>query len=142
MNRFWDKVNKTISPNGCWIWTAGVSNHYGRFSVGRKTFSAHRFAFELTNGPIPLGLYVCHTCDNPLCVNPAHLFLGTHTDNMNDRNVKGRMARGITNRAKLTEPDVLQIRASADSVSDLSYNFGVSPQHIRLILSRKAWAHI
>lgn len=142
MKRFWKKVDKVNSLNGCWLWTASVSNHYGRFSIGKQTAYAHRFSYELANGAIPAGFYVCHTCDNPLCVNPAHLFLGTHQDNMDDRNNKGRMARGITNRAKLTESNVLDIRASAESVSDLAYNYGVSPQHIRLILSRKSWSHI
>jgi len=86
--RFWEKVSKTAT---CWLWTAGSQKAgYGRFKVNGKLQGAHRVAYELTNGPIPAGLVLCHRCDNPQCVNPAHLFPGTHGDNARDAIQKGR----------------------------------------------------
>lgn len=90
--RFWSKVAKTDS---CWLWKAGVNKGYGQFAFSIHKHvpwmrQAHRVAWELSNGSIPAGLSVLHRCDVPLCVNPAHLFLGTHTDNMRDMVAKGR----------------------------------------------------
>jgi len=92
--RFWSKVDKS---GDCWPWKAGRSNWgYGAFTATRREqVGAHRVSFELENGPIPSGLQVLHRCDNPPCVNPAHLFLGTAADNMHDRWRKGRYATGL-----------------------------------------------
>lgn len=92
--RFWSKVNKTET---CWLWTSAVIRRYGIFSVGSRKVRAHRYVWEITNGPIPEGLFVCHTCDTPLCVRPDHLFLGTAADNAKDAVSKGRSATGDRN---------------------------------------------
>lgn len=91
MKRFWDKV-KIAGPNDCWEWQAGKDkNGYGSFRIGKGSMKrAPRVAWELKNGPIPNGMVVCHVCDYPACVNPGHLFLGTHGDNMRDMRKKGR----------------------------------------------------
>lgn len=88
VKRFWDNVQK--SP-GCWLWTAAKRHKgYGAFNVRGENFKAHRLAWELTYGPIPKGMHVCHRCDTPSCVNPTHLFLGTNQDNVADMFQKGR----------------------------------------------------
>lgn len=93
--RFWSKVRKS---KGCWIWTAAASGvgDYGYFWSGSAMVRAHRFSWELHNGPIPEGLKVLHACDVPLCVNPSHLFLGTMQDNSDDMVQKGRCRSDIS----------------------------------------------
>lgn len=89
--RFWARVDRSSAPEACWPWTTRVGRFgYGRLSVDRRQVHAHRVAFELSGGSIPDGFYVLHRCDNPPCCNPAHLFVGTHADNMRDRHQKGR----------------------------------------------------
>ena len=91
------RLSKHIIPepmSGCHLWIGAVAGWgYGSTRIGGKNMRAHRAVWELTNGPIPHGLWVLHRCDNPLCVNPTHLFLGTHTDNMRDAVHKGRHAK-------------------------------------------------
>ena len=156
--RFWQRVNQDgpIHPGlgtACWLWTEGFNYFgYGRFSVGRQSIGAHRYSYELHIGPIPDGLYVCHHCDNPACVNPAHLFVGTAADNTADSVAKGRHYDGNhfvgeTNpSAKLTADDVLAIRDLATRRAmfqrDIATKFGVSQALIEKIIARKVWSHI
>lgn len=89
VTRFWLRVED--NPGGCWNWTSTMKpNGYGHYSTHPDQWLAHRFAYTATYGPIPDGLFVCHTCDNRRCVRPAHLFLGTHDDNMRDMVAKKR----------------------------------------------------
>jgi hypothetical protein len=91
IDRFWARVAQS---DACWIWTgARLPNGYGRVTQQGKQVYTHRLAWELTHGPIPDGLVVCHSCDNPPCCNPAHLWLGTPADNVHDRDAKGRGRR-------------------------------------------------
>jgi len=91
MTRFWNKVEKSSQ---CWQWTGGKTwDGYGRIKLNGKTVMAHRVAYAMLKGEVPKHLILCHTCDNPSCVNPDHLFLGTHKDNALDREAKGRSKR-------------------------------------------------
>lgn len=98
MERFWSKVTKTSS---CWVWTGCTGDSgYGHIKVDGRVIAAHRIAYEISNGPIPEGLCVCHSCDVRRCVNADHMYLGTHTENIADRVAKGR-SRGRFSRTLL-----------------------------------------
>ena len=138
---FYDK----LQLNGdCLEWTAGTFNTgYGQTMAYGKVWKTHRLALEL-EGVDTTGHNVLHSCDNPLCCNPAHLRTGTHQDNMDDRNSRGRQARGNHNgSAKLTEQDVLEIRAITGMYQkDIAKRYGVDHSSISRIIHRKIWTHI
>jgi hypothetical protein len=145
--RLWPRVNRN-GPNGCWIWTGGKGRRgYGRIQHEGRTRAAHCVAYELTHGPIENDLLVCHTCDNPPCVNPAHLFLGTAKDNTQDALRKGRMTHGEKQwTAKLTAEAVIEIRhlyaQHAMGARALSKRFGVCETNIWCIVKRETWKHL
>lgn len=137
------------NEDGCWIWQGAVnSKGYGSMRVGRATKRAHRVYYERHVGEIPEGMVICHGCDVPLCVNPAHLFAGTMMDNMRDRDSKGRggTARGSENRnAKLNEAQVREIRAAiaqGHDVRELGSRYGVSTHTIIDIRRSRSWKHV
>ena len=112
--RFWSKVER-LGDGDCWRWMASSDGHYGHFwekSKGRLV-KAHRFAWESINGKIPSDKIICHKCDNPICVNPNHLFLGTYTDNARDMVSKGRCRNGGT-----IPPDRKSTRLNSSHVSE------------------------
>lgn len=143
--RFFDLVQIT---DGCHLWTGRLSGGYGTICGGAKgPLLAHRLAYEYAIGPIPDGLLVCHTCDNPPCVNPAHLFVGTNDDNMADMARKGRQAKGEkSGMAKLTEEDVVNIRKKYRKgiygQVILAREFGVTHQNIAAIVKVRTWKHV
>lgn len=135
--------------SGCWLWTAATSTAgYGLMCLGgRAAVLAHRFSWNLHKGPIPDGLWVCHKCDTPLCVNPDHLFLGTDADNIADKVRKGRHPRigprgDLSGHAKLTRDDVDSIRADHRSCYVLGQLYGVDPTTINKLRLRKTWRHL
>jgi hypothetical protein len=132
--RFWAKVERTGGPDACWPWTASTTNGSGYIRI---------VLWEMTTGIDPGELHVLHRCDNPPCCNPKHLVLGTHAENMADRDAKGRMARGAGQpRAKLTEADVIEIRRSDDMQKDIADRFGVSAATISRIRAGLEWRHV
>lgn len=148
-DRFWSNVS-IGSDDECWEWI-GLSgtNQYAGTRMYGQSIIGHRFVYESVYGKIPDGLYVCHHCDNPPCCNPKHLFLGTHQDNVNDREIKGRNrlpnVKGERHgNHKLTEVQVREIRdlyASGEhSYYSLSDIYGVSFGQIRNVVKRRAWS--
>ena len=148
IERFLEKVMP--EPNsGCWIWTGSTNGcGYGKFGIKYKLFGAHRFSFEYYKFPVPDGLYVCHSCDNRLCVNPDHLFVGTHKMNMNDMAKKGRAAHPkgeLQSRSKLINNNIIEIRnllKSGLTQTEIAKKFHVHPSHISRINSKEVWSHI
>lgn len=145
--RLLDKVKK--QPNGCWEWQAQTTKgNYGRMRVGNKMVLAHRASYVIYKGEFESNLCVCHYCDNPKCVNPDHLFLGTHKDNVRDCIKKGRTnwAKGErTGNTNLTDTQVLAIKAKVDlgfSRAPVAREFSVSKSTVDRIAQRVCWKHI
>lgn len=149
--RIWKfvKKNDPSEPDGCWEWTGGTSRGYGTIREGNGSKSnilAHRLSYEICYGKIPDGNYVCHTCDNKLCVRPDHLFAGTAQDNMSDKVKKGRQRKGESvPQSKLTAESVREIRRifSGGGIyqKDLAVMFGVNKSNISKIIRNEIWGH-
>ncbi len=146
---FWRRVNIKGLVD-CWEFTGGLfESGYGQVSDGnRKPVRAHRYAWEIVQGPIPKGKYVLHKCDNRKCVNPNHLYIGTHADNMRDREKRNprSQAKGEAHGfAKLTDVQVREIRellSGALSLRKIASKFGVTNVAIWQIKHRKTWTHV
>ena len=151
MKRFFDKVDKTDS---CWNWIASTRVGYGAFKYKGKVVGAHRFSWELHFGNIPEGLMVCHKCDNPKCVNPSHLFLGTNSDNMKDAYDKGRLdidknryqypkGHKPVNSLLQSEEEIQRIKCAIEnrtgSLKQLSKDLGISYNLVRNINCGKTY---
>jgi hypothetical protein len=169
--RFWEKVT-IVGLDECWLWVGGVFRngmHYGQFQYEGRPHNAHRIAWVLTNGEIPTGVRVLHSCDNPPCVNPRHLFLGSDADNMKDMATKGRgrlqrpfnravgdrhgmhlhperVRRGEAHpRSILTDEVVLEVRRlhrEGTKQSDLSRQFGIEKTVLSKVVNRRTWRHL
>lgn len=153
--RFWEKVDKTEDEE-CWNWIANKDlRGYGKIRLNRSGVHynefAHRFSFVIhSKNPIPCGLWVLHRCDNPSCVNPSHLFLGTPKDNTQDMFKKGRNGytglRGtVHHKAKFSETDIADIRlrlAKKESCRSIAISYGVSRPCIQDIKSGDTWKHV
>lgn len=159
--RFLAKIQKTDS---CWIWIGNyINSGYGIFWYNGKQTTAHRFSYTFYKGPIPTRMDVCHTCDNKKCVNPNHLFLGTHEENLKDMKKKGRSATGdksgirkhpeIIRRgenhigAKANDKQVIEIRSLYDTgiirnICELARKFQLGQTTVRHIVKRDTWTHI
>lgn len=147
-DRLWSKVKfpSRIGTDECWNFCGfRDKDGYGEFQVENKHYRAHRLSYELNSGPIPDGLYVLHTCDNPSCCNPSHLFLGSQLDNIRDMVKKGRraQARGEEHSSsKLTSQQALYIRLSTESLRVLANKFGVTQGTIGHIRAGRTWKHL
>lgn len=147
---FWHRVDKN-GPGGCWLYMGSRKpNGYGHMLWSGKDLMTHRYSWEAANGPIPEGMHVLHRCDVPYCVNPAHLFLGTHAENMRDAKAKGRNARGERTRgAKLTDELVLKLRARykksgprRSNIVALARECGVTKAAAYFAATRRTWKHL
>jgi len=153
MNEFRRFVEKILVDDGCWLWMASKqSKGYGQFRYNGTTKRAHRVSWELFVGEIPSGLCVLHHCDEPSCVNPAHLFLGTPLDNTRDMIRKGRDKHDPPqigeehHNSKVTELDVIRMRELYSSgnyrYTDLAAIFNISKITVGNIIRKETWTHI
>jgi lambda repressor-like predicted transcriptional regulator len=135
LDDFWKRIDK--SPTGCWLWTGTRdSQGYGRFKIDGKYWGAHRLAFTELKGPIPDGLFVCHHCDVPACINPEHLYAGTHDDNMRDVSRRERNARILDWETAMVIRD---LKGAGVSSREVAKQYGVSSYTVRAIWANRVW---
>lgn len=144
--RLYDRTAMS-DEESCWLWLGPTKpSGYGVMGIKKRSLHPHRVSYEVHNGPIPDGMFVCHTCDNPSCVNPYHLFLGTPADNMNDMKMKGRSSYGERNpNSILTEDDVRTIHRRhqhGESGTSIARSYGVHRNAIYLITNGTNWSHV
>lgn len=147
MKRFWNRVAKT---GKCWEWV-GSNNGTGycQINIEGMHVYVHRLSYQLIHGEIPKGMSVCHRCDNPRCVRPSHLFLGTHQQNINDKMRKGRhnpVKGEASGRSKLTDKEVLSIREEYATGNltqiQIAQQYNITESVICRIVNKKIWRHI
>ena len=142
--RFFSKVDVGKAEE-CWEWRGRkTSGGYGEISIKGVKYSAHRFSLSLVVGPLTdPNVVVRHKCDNRRCVNPNHLETGSHQENMADRQLRDRTARGQHNgRAKITEDDVRRIRADTRIAGEIAKEYGITETAVRFIRKRQTWGHV
>lgn len=156
--RFWSKVNRA-SESECWEWTGSLTKQgYGQFSLNKYPHLSHRVSYQIHVCEIGAGLFVCHKCDNRKCVNPSHLFVGTHQDNMKDCHQKGRVRSGnrhpfklrpecvpkgmLRGNVKLTNDSVKEIRTRTKPVRFYVESIGVCESTIYKVIRGEIWNHV
>lgn len=148
LDRFWSKVRKSEETDGCWLWTASLHTEgYGHFGLRGRIVRAHRVSWEIANGvTVPDGMKLCHTCDNPPCVRPDHLFIGTDAENAKDKVRKGRSPRGEeAPKVRLTNDSVqriVELRRQGVPRKDVARLSDIDPSVITRIMSGQIWSHI
>lgn len=149
--RFDEKVDRSKGPSACWNWIGSLCSHgYGQFTIknrgARVNAKAHRLAYELSNGPIPAGKWVLHSCDNRACCNPAHLSVGDRAENMRQASVRLRCVHGAAHsQSKLTDSAVREIRAAranGEPAGTIADRFGITPCNVRRVVRRAIWRHV
>lgn len=142
---FYSKIKKTPT---CWLWLGfKKETGYGRININGKNYGAHRISYILHKGRISKNLEVCHTCDNRSCVNPKHLFLGTHQENMADMTAKGRTLKGEKNgRCRLKKIQIKEIlkkiKQKKYTNTEIAKQYSISNSHVSAIKSGKRWRHL
>lgn len=145
-NQRFDSYVELIPFSTCHYWIGTTTTKgYGKIKINKKSVATHRYAYERAKGPIPAGMFVLHSCHTKTCVNPDHLRIGTHAENMQDMTDAGRQAKGIQNRGgirKLTEDDVMAIRTATGTQQTIADDYGISNQHVSSIMLGQRWADI
>lgn len=138
-----------VAASGCWEWTGYKANGYGRLTVGRQCWLAHRLSYALHYGDLPADSLICHHCDNPACINPEHLYAGDIVTNVADRTRRGRHVATLGERSgntELTADDITELRAryAAGGISQLALarHYGISQSEAWNIIHRRRWRHV
>jgi hypothetical protein len=146
--RFWQRVDCSGGSQACWPWIGTKRYGYGFLKILKKPVRVHRFSWQIHVGPIPDGLHVLHKCNNPACVNPSHLYVGTDQDNMNDKIRAGRQNHPFGSRianAILNDDIVRSIRArhaNGETRTEIARDLGLKRNNVDQVIYRQRWTHI